>query len=135
MNKNKVHIIFFLIFIMAFQWISQGITLLHFFTNQKQLTVLHCVNKDRPQLQCHGRCFLSKQLSELRQQEQSDYKQRTLYTLSTSIFSMLCLFYQDLQEFLIFQPVYIFQRWEYAVSWKYFLDFRLDYPPIYFSII
>jgi hypothetical protein len=34
----------------------------NFVVHQKEITELECINKDRPQMNCNGNCYLSKQL-------------------------------------------------------------------------
>ena len=55
----------------------------YFYANQAAITQKHCVNKDRPELQCNAKCYLSKQLN---QDEPSDPKPTALKFLeSTSL--------------------------------------------------
>ena len=35
----------------------------HFYLNQDEITQIHCENKEKPERNCHGRCYLKKQLS------------------------------------------------------------------------
>jgi len=41
---------------------QQTLIVMHFKLNQKLIEQKFCVNKDRPELHCDGRCFLKKQL-------------------------------------------------------------------------
>lgn len=41
----------------------------HFYLDRKEITALYCVNKDKPELQCDGKCELGKRLSEAKNQE------------------------------------------------------------------
>lgn len=36
--------------------------MVNFSINQKEIAELECVNKDRPEMNCNGNCYLSKQL-------------------------------------------------------------------------
>jgi hypothetical protein len=47
-----------------------GYTLIqvNFYLNREEITALHCVNKDKPELQCEGKCELGKRLSEAKNQ-------------------------------------------------------------------
>lgn len=51
-----------------------GYTLIqvHFYMDREQITALYCVNKDKPQLECDGKCELSKRLSEAKDQKESE---------------------------------------------------------------
>lgn len=46
---------------MAFQ---QAVIILHFNLNQQVIEQQYCVNKNKPELQCRGKCQLIKQLQE-----------------------------------------------------------------------
>lgn len=50
---------------------SKSIILANYEINKKEITEKYCVNKDKPQMHCCGKCFLKKQLA--RQQEQEKY--------------------------------------------------------------
>ena len=41
----------------------QSATIIHFYANQKEITEKYCVNKDKPQLHCNGKCHLKAQLN------------------------------------------------------------------------
>jgi hypothetical protein len=43
---------------------QQAIIVMHFKLNQKAIEQKFCINKNKPTLQCHGTCFLRKQLKE-----------------------------------------------------------------------
>ena len=34
----------------------------YFYMNQKEIAAIECVNKDRPEMDCGGKCYLAKQL-------------------------------------------------------------------------
>jgi hypothetical protein len=38
---------------------------IHFYANQKEITAIECENLDRPEMNCNGKCFLSKQLAQV----------------------------------------------------------------------
>lgn len=40
----------------------------NFYLDRQQITALYCVNKDKPELQCDGKCELGKRLSEAKNQ-------------------------------------------------------------------
>lgn len=52
---------------------GMGYTLIqvHFYLDREQITALHCVNKDKPELQCEGKCELSKRLSNSKDQQEN----------------------------------------------------------------
>jgi hypothetical protein len=43
----------------------------HFYLDREEITALYCVNKDKPELKCDGKCELGKRLSEAKNQEES----------------------------------------------------------------
>jgi hypothetical protein len=48
---------------------SQSIILVHYEINKKEITEKYCVNKDKPQMHCCGKCLLKKKLAEQEQQQ------------------------------------------------------------------
>ncbi|MEB2785333.1 hypothetical protein [Algoriphagus persicinus] len=42
----------------------------HFYLDREEITALYCVNKDKPELKCDGKCELGKRLSEAKNQEE-----------------------------------------------------------------
>ncbi|WP_165870315.1 hypothetical protein [Albibacterium bauzanense] len=43
---------------------QQAIIVMHFKLNQDTIEQEFCINKDKPELQCHGTCYLKKQLQQ-----------------------------------------------------------------------
>ncbi|WP_179319546.1 hypothetical protein [Winogradskyella helgolandensis] len=43
---------------------QQAVVIMHFKLNQKAITEQFCINKNKPELQCNGKCHLSKELQE-----------------------------------------------------------------------
>ena len=58
-----------------------------YFANQVEITDLFCVNKEKPELQCNGKCHLSKQIVEIEKNEQeSPFSQSNLsYNLDINL--------------------------------------------------
>lgn len=52
---------------------GMGYTLIqtHFYLDREEITALYCVNKDKPELKCDGKCELGKRLAEAKNQEDS----------------------------------------------------------------
>ncbi len=40
----------------------QTFTVVHFYSNQAELTEKYCINKEKPELNCEGKCHLQKKL-------------------------------------------------------------------------
>lgn len=47
---------------------QQALLIVHFKLNQEVIEKKYCINKDKPQLECHGKCQLKKQLTETEEQ-------------------------------------------------------------------
>ncbi|NEN22609.1 hypothetical protein G3O08_03705 [Cryomorpha ignava] len=54
--------IFSLILVLITQSISTSLTLLNFEINRETITALFCINKEKPELHCNGKCYLEKQI-------------------------------------------------------------------------
>lgn len=52
----------FLSVLVLLQTFSRELTVLDYQVHREQVTRLFCVNKDKPKMQCNGRCHLVKQL-------------------------------------------------------------------------
>jgi len=48
---------------------SQSIILVHYEINKDEITAKYCVNKDKPQMHCCGKCLLKKKLAEQQEQQ------------------------------------------------------------------
>lgn len=72
MPKTWTHIALTLLILLN----GMGYTLIqvHFYLDREQITALYCVNKDKPKLECDGKCELSKRLSEAKDQTESEAK-------------------------------------------------------------
>lgn len=53
---------------------GMGYTLIqvHFYLDREQITALHCINKEKPELECNGKCELGKRLSSAKDQTESE---------------------------------------------------------------
>ena len=70
MYKTWLHIALILLILLN----GMGYTLIqaHFYMDREQITALYCINKDKPELECDGKCELSKRLSEAKNQNESE---------------------------------------------------------------
>ncbi|WP_343587825.1 hypothetical protein [Flavobacterium sp.] len=55
---------------------QQALIVVHFKLNQKAIEKEFCVNKAKPELQCHGKCHLKKELQET--EKNSDLELRSI---------------------------------------------------------
>ncbi|MFT5821380.1 MAG: hypothetical protein ACI8ZM_002633 [Crocinitomix sp.] len=62
MSQLKQHISIALLAIMLIGMLWQTFIVVHFYMNQEAIIEAHCVNKDKPDLNCKGQCHLKKQL-------------------------------------------------------------------------
>jgi hypothetical protein len=58
--KHCVTILFLLL--TSYTWIAKAIIVIDFQVHQQQLAARYCENKEKPAMQCHGKCHLVKQL-------------------------------------------------------------------------
>lgn len=55
---------FILVIIFALQTFHAGFVTIWFYANRNYVAQKLCINKSRPMLKCHGKCFLSKKIKE-----------------------------------------------------------------------
>lgn len=51
--------------------------LIDYYSNKAQITAEHCVNKDKPELHCQGKCYLKKKLENSIQLEKQEISNTT----------------------------------------------------------
>jgi len=66
MKKGFSALLMILSLLIGFQ---QTIIVMHFKLNQDALEEKFCINKDQPELQCHGTCYLKRQLQKTESNE------------------------------------------------------------------
>ncbi|WP_197076837.1 hypothetical protein [Hymenobacter terrenus] len=59
-----------LIALVLLQTFSRELLLVNFALHQEEITARYCVNKDQPQMQCGGSCYVAKQLNKQQEREQ-----------------------------------------------------------------
>lgn len=57
---SHISILFILLIAIGLSW--QTFTIVHFYSNQDEIEAEYCINKDKPEMNCHAQCHLSKQL-------------------------------------------------------------------------
>ena len=69
MLKTCLHIALILLILLN----GMGYTFIqvHFYLDREQITAIYCINKDKPKLECDGKCELSKRLSHAKDQNES----------------------------------------------------------------
>jgi hypothetical protein len=61
---------------MAFQLLHKTAYALYFISNQSEIAEKHCVNKNRSEMKCDGRCHLRKYLAQQMAEEEEDQPQQ-----------------------------------------------------------
>lgn len=77
--KNTFIVLFCCLLIIA-KVLFGTIWQIHFYTNQQAIIAQECVNKNRPEMQCNGTCYLAKQLkkADLELEKKKSDQQRSL---------------------------------------------------------
>lgn len=65
----------FLIVLMANSSLTQLFYFAGYELNKEYIAAELCVNKDKPQLQCNGKCFLAKKIAEAEKKQQANERQ------------------------------------------------------------
>ncbi|MFD1550817.1 hypothetical protein [Putridiphycobacter roseus] len=65
------------------------VKVLNFYQNQAEITDLHCVNKDKPELHCAGHCYLKTQLQLEESQSPAEKNDLTSYIYLPIAFNRL----------------------------------------------
>jgi hypothetical protein len=60
----KSTITILVLFSFLFVSLSKSIILIHYELNKAEITAKYCINKDKPQMHCCGKCMLKKKLAE-----------------------------------------------------------------------
>jgi len=82
--------------ILLFQANNILLTVFFYKINKKYITDLFCVNKQQPEMKCHGKCFLNKKIKQ--QKEEQD---KPIITIEVEVLKCLLKF---MESFLIGMP-------------------------------
>lgn len=63
MNQLRTYISLLLVMGIFVGTLWQTLTVVHFYFYQDSITAEHCINKDKPALNCKGKCHLKEQLT------------------------------------------------------------------------
>lgn len=68
---------------------QQGIIFLHFKLNQEYIEANYCINKAKPELNCHGKCELKKEIEGTTKKSPSDFVSlyQELKLMKTEVFT------------------------------------------------
>lgn len=98
--------------------------------NQEEITEKYCVNKDKPMMNCNGKCYLSKQLENLELKEEEERKnnpspapliENTNYTWILEYEVPITIIYSTFENKSngLSQPTFWYDR----------IDHKIDHPP------
>ncbi|MGJ8592442.1 MAG: hypothetical protein ACSHXF_07835 [Aquaticitalea sp.] len=86
----------------------------------------YCVNKDKPELQCNGKCHLATQLQIV---NTSDESQQLTFILE-AFFPVFVVEFQNFDLINASTQFQIPQMFSYSKSYAHLLELRIDKPPI-----
>ena len=53
--------------------IANGVVIIDFLLNQEHIKEFLCINKEKPELACNGKCYLTKQLEETQNKREQEF--------------------------------------------------------------
>ncbi|MBK6526570.1 MAG: hypothetical protein IPG07_14110 [Crocinitomicaceae bacterium] len=80
--------------------IYQTLTVVNFYFNRAEITEKYCVNKEKPEKKCHGKCHLEKQLTVSTANESPD-AQATIQSITFWLFGVEILKELRLETFQV----------------------------------
>lgn len=95
-----------------------------FISTQEKIIDEYCINKERPEMQCNGKCYLSKQLKETEQQSDSVLVKNIRFAEIYIHFE--CLDIPFIQNFIVKIKHRFFWQSSYSIDWV----FKYLKPPI-----
>ena len=118
--KRFIRIVVLLLFIQP--QISNSVVWLNYIFQQDYITKTFCVNTDKPELNCNGKCHLTKQLSNQENQESEAPEPINLNL-------QLDFFFEDLQSYNWALNSEVEQSHHISNGYYYFPSLKLDKPP------
>lgn len=115
---------------MLFAFGSKTFVVLNWKINQAYITEKYCINKDQPMLNCNGKCYLSKQLKALEQQEKEERDQypspKPLVESTNFAWNV-----EDLAIYFSFEidSFNTIKGNSKPISWYEFISAPIDHPP------
>ena len=121
MKSFVLHIIVALI---LFQSMSKTVIVVDFLINQAEIARELCENRDKPQMECNGKCHLKKELEKEEKREQKNLK----------ISAQEIVWFTELFSFQVNEPVVFAtderQHFSYSSFESYDLTHNIFHPPI-----
>lgn len=118
------------LFLLSFLFIFRPVMpVIDYWIDYDYIATVLCVNKDKPELQCNGKCHLMEELSKVNEEpSQTDKK------MSVVAFSMV--FFQDFSEVVISQVLKLASKKVldfYENAYHKLLSFQFFRPPLVFN--
>ena len=104
---------------------------MNFYFNQKEIAAIECENKDRPEMNCNGKCYLAKQLKKAdnelaAKKEKQEHSISILKLVETSVFVENWKLKFELPAFNTEKELASFY---YSSSYFLLLKFDIFHPP------
>lgn len=101
-----------LVFIMFMKSLMIPFVYIDFKLNQDYIAKVLCINRDKPELHCNGRCILMQKMKKAQDTEQSQEnqtnKKQTFETFCESLFDFNALkFLAEKEEFIAYQMLFL----------------------------
>jgi len=122
MNQYRPILIYFFVLVMSFNSIKSGVMLSFYLADTKSFVELFCVNKDKPEMKCEGKCELSK----LAEQYPSNEKPTHLDFLQKEVL----LYWSDLPDSRLKPKTFALETFDfYQNNYTYLFLKEISYPP------
>jgi hypothetical protein len=108
----KKWVLFLIIASFLTQPTVKTVLLIQWKINQQEITRIYCINKNKPEMQCNGKCHLAQKMRKI----EADYQQSKLPFAPKHVKSVdFTLFIQDIQPIEV-QPLISFTQ---TIGWFY----------------
>lgn len=121
--KKLIAVIFLIVFAVQALY-TAGFTA-WFHINQTFIAKKHCINKNRPQLNCDGKCFLAKKIKEAERQQQNEQSPGLKEWVEIAPCSVSFIDYNF--SFSTKQIEYFF---EYKNNYRFITEEEIFHPPL-----
>lgn len=121
--KKAVAVILLLVFT-AQTFYASAFTL-WFYANRKAIAKEHCINQNRPELKCDGKCFLNMKLQEAEQHQDEDAPLQVKQMLDGSPYTPSEITHQLVQPEISNRNPFI-----YTISYDYLHARQIFHPPL-----
>lgn len=102
-----------------------ALPMMNFALNYDDIVQNLCENRNRPELSCHGKCYLAKELSKTEKQQRTDY--------SVKISSLDIFIVKDImnaEPSVLSDNHYLLAFSDYRNDYRYHFSFDIFHPPL-----